>query len=531
MRLLAALSLALVAVVAVLVSCCVSAVSGESAPAAAATSDLPVSYFVLIDAGSTGSRAHVHQYRVDPSKTLPVVEDSMNKKIKPGLSSYAKDPPAASKSIQDLLDFIKATVPQSHWKDTPIQVHATAGLRSVTPAEAAAVLDVVRDDLAVSGFKFEPHWARVISGEQEGINGWMAVNYLLGAFDNPAPAGGDTTTPPSTGVVEMGGSSMQITFSPANPSPEEKKQLNEVTVAGHKYYLYTHSFLQYGLQAAEKLYQKLAIADIEEHGNPCYPPGFRHSSAGDFDKCSSSLAAVVDKTIACASSACSFNGVYQPRIGSEQFLAIENFYYTAKFFGNAEQKDQSGPTKRNAADATPTGNQVVDGLRRKGKEFCNQQWPSLREKYAETSVDELKAFCFSAAYQSVVLESGLGFGPEANLRVAKTIAQRGIDWEMGATLFELLPKDPAVEAQRLKEEEETIARRNSLVNDPLTGFPLAKKQQAEEHTEWICKECVLYTLLFAAVVVLAYFGYLRYHSRKSGSRPIDYSQVGQFNRV
>ena len=32
-----------------------------------------------------------------------------------------------------------------------------------------------------------------------------------------------------------------------------------------------------------------------------------------------------------------FNGVYQPAIGSEQFLAIENFYYTAKFFGNAEQ--------------------------------------------------------------------------------------------------------------------------------------------------------------------------------------------------
>jgi Golgi nucleoside diphosphatase len=283
-----------------------------------------------------------------------------------GLSSYAKEPSAASVSIQKLLAFIKTIVPQEQWKKTPIQVHATAGLRSVTPAEASAVLDVVRDELSVSDFLFEPHWARVISGEQEGINGWMAVNYLLGVFDKAGKS--DVSNPPaSTGVVEMGGSSMQITFSPSNPSIEERKQLNEVIVAGHRYWLYTHSFLQYGLQAAEKLYQKLSISEIEEKGNPCYPPNFRHSSVGDFDKCTVALNAVVDKSIACAAASCSFNGVYQPRIGSEEFLAIENFYYTAKFFGTALEQDQITSSTANSAEAKPSGNQVVDGLRRKGQ--------------------------------------------------------------------------------------------------------------------------------------------------------------------
>ena len=43
-----------------------------------------VRWFVLIDGGSTGSRAHVHRYTMDAGKPLPVVEESINKKIKPG---------------------------------------------------------------------------------------------------------------------------------------------------------------------------------------------------------------------------------------------------------------------------------------------------------------------------------------------------------------------------------------------------------------------------------------------------------------
>lgn len=226
-------------------------------------------------------------------------------------------------------------------------LQATAGLRSVTPAEANAILEVVRDDLSASGFLFERHWARIISGEQEGINGWMAVNYLLGTFDKSAEK--DGSPPTSTGVVEMGGSSMQITFAPSSPSDDDRRQLDVIDIAGHKYYLYTHSFLQYGLQAAEKLYQRLAISDIEENGNPCYPRSFRHSSTGNFEQCTDLLNRVVDKSIKCSTNSCSFNGVYQPQIEDEQFLAIENFYYTAKFFGTEAQQDSKLGDKNSAA--------------------------------------------------------------------------------------------------------------------------------------------------------------------------------------
>lgn len=59
-----------------------AAAATDAAAAAAAASN--VRYFVLIDAGSTGSRAHVHKYTVDSAKPLPIVHESQNKKIKPG---------------------------------------------------------------------------------------------------------------------------------------------------------------------------------------------------------------------------------------------------------------------------------------------------------------------------------------------------------------------------------------------------------------------------------------------------------------
>lgn len=381
-----------------------------------------------------------------------------------------------------------------------------------------------------SGFVFKRSWAKIISGEQEGINGWMAVNYLLGVFD--APPARDGQVAPSTGVVEMGGSSMQITFAPSAPTEEDRAQLTAVAIAGQTFYLYTHSFLQYGLQAAEKLYQKLAINEIEEKGNPCYPRAYRHSSIGNFDACTSLVSKVVDKSVKCQTTSCSFNGVYQPTIGGEQFVAIENFYYTAKFFGTEEAPpvdDQQSLqiTATAAASADPasaltpaggltTGNQVTRGLRMKGKEFCDKEWPALRQEYVRTPAEELSAFCFSAAYQSVVLETGLGFHPEANLKVAKTIAGKGIDWEMGATIFELVK---AASGDEDDDEGETKPTEQVLVLDS-DGLPIGRRTAAavkKPASSGICTKCVIYTALAVGVVVLTYVGYTRYTRKASPS--------------
>ena len=397
-----------------------------------------VRYIIMIDAGSTGSRIHIHSYtwptQADGSLTaLPVIEPSVNVKIRGGLSSFARAPQNASLQVADLLKTAREKVPSEQWAATPIHLQATAGLRSVTPQQAAAILKVVRQSLTDSEFLFEDDWALIISGEQEGINGWLATNYLLGAFEPNAAA-------EAHGVVEMGGASMQITFAPqstAGLSAASKARLSHLFVAGKEYYLYTHSYLAYGLQEAQKLYQAAVMEEIEDKGNPCYPAGFRHSSTGNFDQCFALMSKVVNKEKECDFEPCAFNGVWQPAIVAEPFLAIENFFYTSKFFSHEEGVVQRG-------QVVATGNLLVKTLKERGMEFCDDPWEQIVGDHADAikagaeSQSTLSYYCFAAAYEAAVLEKGFGFGERSNIRPARTIDLKAIDWEMGATLIELM---------------------------------------------------------------------------------------------
>ena len=395
----------------------------------------------MIDAGSTGSRIHIHQYtwptQADGALTpLPVIEPSVNVKIRGGLSGFANALQNASQQVAELLQTARARVPPELWSSTPIHLQATAGLRSITPAQAAAILKVVRASLTDSEFLFSDDWALIITGEQEGINGWLATNYLLGAFE-PNSA----LTP--HGVVEMGGASMQITFAPqstAGLSAASKGRLSHLFVASREYYLYTHSYLEYGLQEAQKLYQKTMMEQIEDKGNPCYPVGFRHSSTGNFDDCFALMRKVVNKEKECEFEPCAFNGVWQPAIVEEPFLAIENFFYTSKFFSHEEGTVQRG-------QVVATGNLLVKTLKQKGKEFCDDPWQQILNDHEtaiaakQESESTLSYYCFAAAYEAAVLESGFGFGERSNIRPARTIDLKAIDWEMGATLIELMKQE------------------------------------------------------------------------------------------
>lgn len=109
------------------------------------------------------------------------------RKESPGLSAYADHPTRAFDSVQKLLQFAAEHIPASLHSRTPVYVLATAGLRLVPEEKRNAILAAVRAGLRAQydkgGFLFESdEQADVITGEQEGLYGWLALNYVLNRF-------------------------------------------------------------------------------------------------------------------------------------------------------------------------------------------------------------------------------------------------------------------------------------------------------------------------------------------------------------
>ena len=79
------------------------------------------------------------------------------------------------------------------------------------------LMDVIRTELTASAFRFEWEWARVISGEEEALYAWIAVNSFMKTFSTKGiirERFGDHTR--THGAIDLGGASIQIAFEPSN---------------------------------------------------------------------------------------------------------------------------------------------------------------------------------------------------------------------------------------------------------------------------------------------------------------------------
>jgi Golgi nucleoside diphosphatase len=76
------------------------------------------------------------------------------------------------------------------WARTPVHLMATAGVRMLPADARERILQEARSALKGSGFLFRPEWARTITGQEEGLFGWVSINYASGALQVRAPAGG-----------------------------------------------------------------------------------------------------------------------------------------------------------------------------------------------------------------------------------------------------------------------------------------------------------------------------------------------------
>jgi Golgi nucleoside diphosphatase len=121
-------------------------------------------------------------------------------------------------------------VPKEYRSAAPIVLFATAGMRLLQKDEQRSIIDKVCAEFKDSDFLFKSckGQVRVISGEEEGIFGWLAVNYMTKSFTGEPVSTKNSIERSSTfGFLDMGGASAQLAFEPDREVQE--KHLNDLT--------------------------------------------------------------------------------------------------------------------------------------------------------------------------------------------------------------------------------------------------------------------------------------------------------------
>lgn len=259
-----------------------------------------LSYAVLIDAGSSGSRVQIYVWSPhsgDPRQLLairflrdPNTGKDVFMRITPGLSSTAANPSSASDYLDPLLAYAATAVPLHKHSQTSLYVLATAGMRMLDPASQKAILnDLLTDIPKKYKFLVKEDNVQVISGKDEGIYSWISLNYMKHKFDHrmtpqkPVVVNLEgrkmTTRERTIGMIEMGGASVQIAFEINNKhdleeirrrhnvkSVEDLKDfLVELNLGctshdeDHTYLLYVRTFLGLGANVAYQSHVKRLV--------------------------------------------------------------------------------------------------------------------------------------------------------------------------------------------------------------------------------------------------------------------------------
>lgn len=374
---------------------------------------------IVIDAGSSGSRLQIYSWKDARSvtyehgsavaKTLPKVEkgvqdgDDWVKKVEPGISTFGSDPERVADHLRPLLQRAQEIVIPSLQPETPLFLLATAGMRLLPPKQQSDLVAATCKFL-----RFHSHFridepselgpcgasVRIISGEEEGLFGWIAVNYLMDGFDGTKD--GDRTT---YGFLDMGGASTQIAFEPRPQHRKSTKGLVNVslrflggTEIHHEVFVTT--WLGYGTNQARERYVGYAIQEFERTRtpdaddvvlDPCLPRNLtlvetpvvedeasahahkKHTlvGTGSFTQCLKNMEHLLNKTMPCQEAPCLFNGVHVPPIdfGASQFIGVSEYWYSSEhIFGLGGPYD-------------------FVQYERAASAFCAEEWANIVEKH------------------------------------------------------------------------------------------------------------------------------------------------------
>jgi apyrase len=420
-------------------------------------------FVVVVDAGSTGCRAHA--FRVSPgayASTFTLEPAGARVKLETPLASLAgKSADEVADAIGPMLDEIATRVPSADIADTPVYVWATAGARALSDAQQSQLWSVVtqavrkRTDffLPAPGSKSEANHFRTIAGAEEGYFAWLAANYVVGVDMTRVGSDDAPFETETVGALDVGGGSAQFVALMAEdkhaeePEMETEKRIAAASLDALAESVYVRSYLGVGAAHAELRARKEAASKATANGlsEASFACGFKGhkqetdgvvlTGSGEYDKCVELIQKLTARkleedgetvspfTLAAPAAAL---GVESRRafLGMSLLFHVTNFLHVA-FPGALPTFPK--PSLREVRDA--------------GRKACGAEWSKLLRDVAgvdaNTPVDRLPGRCFDAALLVALLGENGGFGfaeDERRVEFVDDVDGRNVEWTMGAAM-------------------------------------------------------------------------------------------------
>uniref|UniRef100_A0A915CYQ5 Uncharacterized protein n=1 Tax=Ditylenchus dipsaci TaxID=166011 RepID=A0A915CYQ5_9BILA len=400
-----------------------------------------LSYGIIIDAGSTGSRLFMYCWKSKSNQELIDIR-------------AVNDRMAAAEYIRPLLDYAGDFISPEKHPLTPIFIFATAGMRLLNLEKQNGIIKSLQQKLpSLTKFQVLPQHIQVISGKWEGLYSWAAVNYMLGRFRFPdletlptekKSLEGESSTkrqldrPPTAGMIDMGGQLVNLGCRDEDPR--------------FLYQIFVTTFLGFGVNEGQKKYERIleqklppTQADVSTNASSinlvsdgCLPVSFIklvtkedgnqfvRKGNGDWDSCVDNIAKLL------------FN---------EYWFSVDDILSLGGVYNH-------------------------DEFEKKAKAFCSQRWPTIRKKakakeYPKANEERLETQCFKSAWIHAILHNGFHVDErQHHFQSAFKIKGEEVQWALGAMIYQMR-YFPLLETQR---QELAIRRLNNHFTDGSTGW-------------------------------------------------------------
>lgn len=431
-------------------------------------------YYVVLDCGSTGTRVYVYEswisYRKDGS--FPIVLKSLPKDIQgppnsrggrayqrmetePGLDKLVNNVSGLTGAIRPLLQWAEEKIPKEAHKNTFLFLYATAGVRRLPNSQSKWILKHAWSILKNSSFMCRREWVKIITGMEEAYYGWVALNYHMRML-------GSIPAKETFGALDLGGSSLQVTFETKEPMRDETS-LN-LSIGAMNHHLKAYSLSGYGLNDAFdksvvyllKSLPQINMADLVggklKLKHPCLQNGYKEKytcshcaslnpeagspligegiigkgakpgitvellGAPHWKECSAVAKVAVnlsewsssDPGIDCKMQPCALKASLPRPFG--HFFAMSGFFVVFRFFNLSSEA-------------------TLEDVLQKGQEFCEKPWQIAKDSVSPQPF--IEQYCFRAPYIVSLLREGL------HITDGQVVVGSGsITWTLGVALLQ-----------------------------------------------------------------------------------------------